>query len=225
MLYDASRLDQIEAEMFELRYWQDRRAVAGSAGAGRGTVYFLMHADEQWALRHYRRGGMVGKLFDDHFSYLGENATRCFREFRLLANLSRMGLPVPAPVAACYRRLGLAYTADLISVRIPGAEPLSRRLSEGTAPEQLWEKAGTMVRRFHDAGVYHADLTAHNILADEAGQLFLLDFDRGRMRADGSWKARTLERLHRSFRKITQQDPAIKVSATDWQRFMAAYGG
>jgi 3-deoxy-D-manno-octulosonic acid kinase len=82
-----------------------------------------------------------------------------------------------------------------------------------------------MVRRFHDAGVYHADLTAHNILADEAGQLFLLDFDRGRRRADGSWKARTLERLHRSFRKITQQDPAIKVSATDWQRFMAAYRG
>jgi len=225
MLYDASRLDQIEAEMFEPDYWRGRQAVAGSTGAGRGTVFFLKRAGEQWALRHYRRGGMVGKLFEDHFGYLGESATRCFREFRLLAKLSGMGLPVPAPVAACYRRLGLAYTADLISVRIPGAQPLSRRLSEGTAPEHVWEEAGTMIRRFHDAGVFHADLTAHNILADEAGQLFLLDFDRGRLRADGSWKERTLERLHRSFRKITQQDPAINVSATDWQRFMAAYRG
>jgi len=209
--------------MFDPNYWRERKAVAGTAGAGRGTVYFLSLASEQWALRHYRRGGMVGRLFEDHFVYLGQGATRSFREFRLLARLYKLGLPVPRPVAACYRRAGLAYTADLLSVRIPGAQPLSRRLSEGTAPNQLWEKAGSLIRRFHDAGACHADLTAHNLLVDDSGLLYLLDFDRGRIRQDGPWKQQTLERLQRSLRKVSSQDPAINVTASDWQRFMTAY--
>lgn len=223
MLYDGSRLDQFEARLFEPGYWEAGGAVTGTAGAGRGTVYFVAGEHGEWALRHYRRGGMVGRLLDDHFAYLGQDATRSFREFRLLATLHNMGLPVPRPVAARYCRSGMAYTADLISARIPGAAPLSRHLAAGQAPEGMWHEAGRLIRRFHDAGVYHADLTAHNILLDEAGQLYLLDFDRGALRPDGGWKDATLERLHRSFRKVTRENPAINITASDWREFMTGY--
>jgi 3-deoxy-D-manno-octulosonic acid kinase len=39
-----------------------------------------------------------------------------------------------------------------------------------------------MIARFHRAGVWHADLTAHNILLEVRGVPWLLDFDRGRIR-------------------------------------------
>ena len=58
----------------------------------------------QWVLRHYYRGGPIGRLLDDQFLWLGEDRTRCFREWRLLARLTGSraagaaagGRPLPA---------------------------------------------------------------------------------------------------------------------------------
>ena len=47
---------------------------------------------------------MVARLFGDRYLFTGEQRTRSAREFRLLAELSRRGLPVPAPIASRYVR-------------------------------------------------------------------------------------------------------------------------
>lgn len=47
-------------------------------------------------------------------------------------------------------------------------------------------------------GVHHADLNAHNILLADDGAVYVLDFDRGRIRARGAWENNVLARLHRS---------------------------
>ena len=74
------------------------------------------------------------------------------------------GLPVPTPIAARYRRRGLFYRADLITQRIENSEPLAARLLKGPLSLTQWIAVGRCIRRFHDAGVCHADLNAHNIL-------------------------------------------------------------
>jgi 3-deoxy-D-manno-octulosonic acid kinase len=80
-----------------------------------------------------------------------------------------------------------------------------------------------MVQDFHAAGACHADLNAHNILLDQEGKAWLLDFDRGRFRAPGAWQARNLARLERSLRKIAAEPGAAPFSAAGWEALQAAY--
>lgn len=157
-------------------------------------------------MRHYLRGGIPARLAHDSYLYTGENRTRSFRELRLLGKLTRRGLPVPAPVAACYRHSFLMYTAALITEALPGARPLSKALAESRLGEAEWAAIGRTLRRFHDAGVQHADLNAHNIMLGAGGEVWLLDFDRGRLRDPGPWRERTLDRLARSLGKICGPD-------------------
>jgi 3-deoxy-D-manno-octulosonic acid kinase len=223
MLYDASAVDQISPGLFEPAYWRSGATTPETATGGRGTVVFVNGQPARWALRHYQRGGLPGRILNDQFLYLGENATRCFREFRLLFALCEMGLPVPRPIAARYQRSGLVYRADLITFRIPGAMPLSQVLALGQAPTGIWGAVGSLVRRFHDASVFHADLNAHNILVGDAGQLYLLDFDRGRIRRPGRWRAANLQRLQRSLMKISRASSDLKLGENYWDALMKGY--
>jgi 3-deoxy-D-manno-octulosonic acid kinase len=219
VLHDPELVETPIAALFDPAHWEGR--VAGSAGRGRGRVLFVDAGAAQWALRQYRRGGLVGRLVEDRYPWLGEARTRSFREWRMLARLYAAGLPVPRPVAALWRRRGLCYVAGLATRRIPGAVPLSARLAAGEAVD--WRGIGRMVHAFHVAGACHADLNAHNILLDEAGAAWLLDFDRGRMRQPGAWQAANLARLERSLRKIAAEPGAPAFSPAGWAALQAGY--
>jgi 3-deoxy-D-manno-octulosonic acid kinase len=126
-------------------------------------------------------------------------------------------------VAARYVRSGLVYRADLITVRIPDVVPLSTRMAAGPLDAALWSRIGACIGRFHAAGVYHADLTAHNLQVDGRDQVFLLDFDRGRvMPGPGPWRQRNLDRLHRSFTKITA-DGTAAFGPAEWSGLLDGY--
>jgi len=224
MIYDPDLVGRPDFCIGEYAWWRDRDGLLGNAG-GRGTVYFVAAESGQWALRHYQRGGLVGRCFDDHFIWLGEARSRPFCEWRLLAHLRGLNLPVPQPVAAIYRRRGLAYTGELVTARIAGAESLAKKLSEGDVGDSHWQKIGKCIRQFHDAGVCHADLTGNNILLDDHDKVHLLDFDRGGIRGNGSWKEFNLRRLHRSLHKISGLSEEIDVSDSDWQSLVSAYRG
>ena len=224
MVYDVEMVDQADFCLGDYRWWQRQNKVLGNAG-GRGTVYFVASGSGECALRHYRRGGLIGRWFDDHFVWAGEHRIRSFREWRLLVKLREQGLPVPQPVAAVYQRHGLLYTAELLTLRIAGAEPLSKRLADGTVAASHWRSIGRCIRRFHEFGSYHADLTGHNIMLDDSGNMHLLDFDRGSVRADGGWKQGNLNRLNRSLRKISAHDENVSVSENDWRILIEAYNG
>jgi 3-deoxy-D-manno-octulosonic acid kinase len=223
MLYDGSAVNQISPRMFDAGHWNSLDGTPETATGGRGTVVFIRHDGQDWALRHYRRGGLPGRLLSDQFLYLGEPATRSFREFRLLQELYRMGLPVPRPVAAHYQRAGAIYRADLITSRIANARPLSQLLLRDEFPADSWPAVGKLLRRFHEAGVFHADLNAHNILMDDAGEFYLLDFDRGRIRPHGIWISSNLKRLSRSLRKITGNAARFGPQGDAWRHLMAGY--
>ena len=87
----------------------------------------------------------------------------------------------------------------------------------------LWRGAGAVIARLHRAGVDHADLNAHNILLDTRGAFSVIDFDRGRLRAQGAWTSRNLQRLRRSLRKISAELPPDRYSDRTWDWFMAGY--
>ena len=78
------------------------------------------------------------------------------------------------------------------------------------------------MRRFHDLGVCHADLNAHNVLLSEES-VYLVDFDRCRLRAPGLWRDANLVRLRRSLEKVTWALPAERFAESDWHALLDGY--
>jgi len=68
--------------------------------------------------------------------------------------------------------------------------------------------------------VHHADLNAHNLLLGPDGTVYVLDFDRGRIRPRGAWEQAVLERLQRSLRKVTAGMPPGRFDDTAWQALL-----
>ena len=203
ILYDDTFLSHADEALFS--------PPAGAAVVGgRGAAWIMPGGDGEWVLRHYRRGGLPAKVVADIYLWPGLERTRPWCEWRLLAELHTLGLPVPRPVAAQVVRSGLAYRGDLITRRIPDTRTLAELVTRAvdTVP---WKTVGTCLRRFHAAGVWHADLNAHNILVDEAAVVWLIDFDRGerRTRQDG-WEQGNLARLQRSLRKLGVADASLR---------------
>jgi len=201
ILFDPDFVDAPGPRIFNRMYWRERGALTERAG-GRGTIHFIDDSQRHWALRRYLRGGVPALLSRRHYLWCGEERTRSFHEMRLLHALRQRGLPVPVPVAALYRRGLLTYSAQLITERIAGARPLSELIATGGMDDARWAAIGRCLRRFHDAGVHHADLNAQNILLDPQAAVWVLDFDRGREREPGPWRERALQRLARSLEKM-----------------------
>jgi 3-deoxy-D-manno-octulosonic acid kinase len=185
-------------------------------------VLMLPVESETWVLRHYHRGGLVAKLVYDHYLWLARERTRAFREWRLLAQLYAGGLPVPRPIAARAVRHGLLYRADIVTALIPDTQPLSSHLRDGEIAREQWVEIGRMVRRFHDRGVDHPDLTAHNILLGQGRDVFLVDFDNARIKPPGPWQAGGVARLQRSLRKVALEF-GTEFHETGWNVLLDAY--
>ena len=222
IVYDDALISHIDESLFSPARWSDS-AHANGLGGGRGKVLFIDCEDQQWVLRHYYRGGLARRLSTDRFLWTGLPGTRSFREWSLLLDMYHAALPVPQPVAARVVRRGAVYTADLVTVRIPDVMTLSERLSAGPLSTEHWRSVGHLIARFHAAGICHADLNAHNIQIDSQNQLYLLDFDRGRvLDTPGGWMQRNLDRLHRSLTKLYIQG-AIQFSNGDWMNLLDGY--
>ena len=226
ILYDASRVVKPHDDLFEREHWAAQGALEEVRG-GRGSVVILRSGADRWVLRHYRRGGWAANVSRDRYVWTGAQRTRSFAEWRLLAELHRSGLPVPAPIAARYQRRGLTYSGDLITELLPGVHTLAAAIRMGPIGEHVWREVGAAIAKFHRKGVQHVDLNAHNVLvrADEraAAPVYLIDFDRGRLRARGAWERRVLDRLRRSLDKVKRQAPESAFTDGDWRVLAAGY--
>ena len=205
IVFDPARLRQAEPAMLEPAFW-GARAEPVSGQGGRGAAWFVRGDDGDAVLRHYRRGGLMARISQDAYVWMGESRVRSVAEFRLLGELHAEGLPVPAPLLAGYRRSGLLYRAAILIERIPQVRAFADWL--GPQVDQApWEAVGATIAVFHRAGVEHADLNAHNILVDVAGKAWLIDFDRGRRRPpEAAWRRANLARLSRSLAKLSGGD-------------------
>jgi 3-deoxy-D-manno-octulosonic acid kinase len=221
VLFDAAVHGDADASWFDAARWRASGAVALEI-SGRGEVLIVERGGEKWVVRHYHRGGFVARFVYDHYVWSGLERSRSFREWRLLRRLRDAGLPVPNPIAAHVYRTGPIYTADIITTYLPDTRKLSAYISDGEAPAHCWRAIGKMVRAVHSHGVDHPDLTAHNILLDMRGSLFLVDFDNARVRPPGPWQRAGVERLRRSLRKVALET-GTQFDAAAWAEIEAGY--
>ncbi len=224
IVYDKNIINQIADECFTAEGWLHAEPVGGELrSSGRGDTLFVGNVPRRFVLRHYRRGGLFGRLVRDAYLFTGAERTRPFREWRLLDKLYSNNMRVPQPAAARFCRRGLTYTADILTVTVEGIVPLSRYLARHRPDADFWHSIGAAIHEFHAAGVYHADMNAYNLQIDGAGRLWMLDFDKGALRLPGPWQQQTLARLKRSLNKIVGLDPKIGFRAGDWERLLEGY--
>jgi 3-deoxy-D-manno-octulosonic-acid transferase len=221
--YDPRLLADFDPQMLSSHYWQQKKAIAGSA-QGRGTTWFIHHQEQHWVLRHYYRGGLIGKFNKDHYIFTSQKSTRAAKEFRLLNVMQTWQLPSPKPIAYRVIRQGLCYQADLLSSRINNARDLVAILAKQPLADDVWFSIGQTIKRFHDRGIYHHDLNAHNILLDDNDKPWLIDFDQGELRPiNKNWQQGNMQRLLRSFRKEHSKLDNFLWQEENWQILLTGY--
>lgn len=174
-------------------------------------------------VRRASRGGLMGALLGG--LYVGSG--RPLRELRAAESARAGGVNVPEPLAiVASRSFGPFHRLTVVSREIEGAEDLLSlvgRLSSARKRDLLTRVADAM-RRLHEAGVYHADLTLKNILVAESG-VYIIDLDKARLPGtrSGSFDVENLARLNRSVEKLLGDRGWI--SRTDKLRFLRRYLG
>lgn len=198
--FDESLLSEPAEHCFDPQFWQSNNRIIGSA-KGRGTTWFIQLDKINGALRHYRRGGLFGKLVSDSYLFSEWEKTRSFQEFKLLEHLRAAEVNVPKPIAARAIKKGATYRADIISELIPNATDLISILKNKPLSKQQYQKVGQQILNMHAAGVNHTDLNIHNILLDANDKVWIIDFDKCYLQQGESWKQDNWNRLKRSFEK------------------------
>ena len=222
ILYDSSLLAKPFSGLFNAAALAER-ALLMEPTVGRGGGYFLRFGSQEWVWRHHRRGGIMARVLTDEFAGWRLEYTRSWKEWRLLAALYVRGFPVPRPVAAFVSRKFGYYRCDLITQRIAPAQNLSALLKKAPLSSEVWMAIGACVRRFHDAGIYHADLNANNVLLDDQMRVYLIDFDRSGQRRGGIWQRQNIDRFQRSLRKIANSTNRLYFNQKDFHFFLSGY--
>jgi 3-deoxy-D-manno-octulosonic acid kinase len=201
------------------------RSIRGdNVQGGRGNVYNFEYNNLKLILRHYHRGGVPAKLIRDKYLWLGLEKSRAIQELEMLSAMRQYGLPVPEPAAARINRNGLNYQADIVTVLIPDSKTLSSSLMSAPLLEENWQRIGATIKLFHERNCNHADLNAHNIMLDEHGDIYLIDFDKSKINASsGRWQADNLQRLKRSLEKLAKSNVNFNYQAVDFSTLMQGY--
>ncbi len=225
-LFPEFPLELFNADRLELNFSLQRKKSRVLNVRGRGSIYMFNHDGRALVLRHYYRGGMIARFFHDVYLWQGLYKTRAIAELQMLSVMQGVNLPVPTPVAARIHRAGFTYKADIITLLIPQSRSFSAVLSDRVVSTETWQRVGCVIRQFHDHDCNHFDLNAHNILLNEKGEVFLIDFDKSRIdRHSVSWKQANLARLKRSLTKLKNIEATFHYSEKDFGSLMEGYNG
>ena len=222
-IYNGDLLDKLDKKIFKRK---KLKKVFKKNRQGRGTATFFEHHSLPMVLKRYNRGGMLRHFIQQYYLFIGCRHVRMWQEFLLLSQLNQMQLPVPVPIAGRAKFKGPYYRGELITQQILNSETLAQRLEKRSIEKKLWYNIGKTIKRFHDLQVYHADLNANNILLDKNDDIYLIDFDKGKIIPNQhTWKEKNLLRLLRSLNKIASIEDTFHFDNKDWDQLLAGYRG
>ena len=212
------------------------RGASGVIHGGRGhAVRLSLEGGPTLVVKALLRGGLIG-VFNPCF-HAGPG--RLFREAALSNHLIQEGVPAAPVLLGRAERgpWGGFWRLHLGTEEMEGARTLreiARRALEErsglTRPGKAFHEAGRVVRKLHDAGVFHEDLNLGNLLAlpeegREGWKVWIIDLDR-------SLAGPPLERAPRVANLARLLRHAVKHGVWDlssfpslWHRFLEGYGG
>lgn len=181
--------------------------VTGHLAGGRARHAVVRYRGEEWVVKTYRRGGVLGKLNSQRYWGSG----RFLQELRLANAAEAAGVPTAEILALILEPAGLgSLRAWLVTRYLRGSLPLDQAF--GNPPDALlFHEAGRVVRRMHLAGIDHRDLHLGNIMGERSGDLarvHVVDWDLACLRSRDTWNpCSNLSRLWRSLEKARRKRP------------------
>ena len=146
---------------------EGRRSVSVQHLSGIGSV----------VVKYYTRGGLIQRLIKHR--YLKWGPTRGQLEFDLLKQVRELGINAPEPVAQAHRGR-LFYLSWLVTRAIPLPQTLARlSLQDAAQAREAITSTVTQISLLIQNQILHPDLHPGNVVLDEAGKVYLLDFDKG----------------------------------------------
>ena len=117
---------------------------------------------------------------------------RGYRHLELDARLTKSRISVEAKVLSrlqttefsAPRLLQIDHEEGWMVLSKLGGNPIYESLVEGLTGEDYMFKVGAKIRELHELGFSHGDLTTHNIMIDDTGNISLLDFGLSRISAE-----------------------------------------
>tara|TARA_B100001250_G_scaffold337847_1_gene304768 strand:- start:1203 stop:1847 length:645 start_codon:yes stop_codon:yes gene_type:complete len=95
-------------------------------------------------------------------------------EARVLSRLSSFGFPSP-------KLLFLDQQKSSMLLSMIEGRTLHDLLKSNASSEIKLSDLGRLIRRLHEAGISHGDLTTHNVMVTEEGSIHLIDFGLSRI--------------------------------------------
>lgn len=175
-------------------------------------------------VRRARRGGLAGALLGGLYSDL----RRPTRELTASAAALRAGVGVPEIVAVRATHVaGPFWKFTVVTREIEGAADLLALAESSLSFSRKRDVIGRVadeIRRLHEAGVYHADLTLKNILLS-GPDVYIIDLDKAVLagRRAEALDVMNLARLNRSVEKLLGGRGFV--TRADKLRFLRRYLG
>ena len=185
--------------------------------------YLPDNAPARVFVRNARRGGLIGAVLGGLYTAV----ERPLQELRAATAARNAGVGVPEPLAVRATRVGgRFYRFTVITREVENAQDLLT-FAGGSSTDRKREvlnRVADEMRRLHEAGVYHADLTLKNILLSGTA-VYIIDLDKARIvdHRDGRLDMTNLARLNRSVVKLLGTRGAV--TRTDKLRFLRRYLG
>ena len=140
---------------------------------GRAQIHII---EPDLVVRTLTHGGVLRHMTGERFV----SPARSMRELEISAYLIANNIPTPEILALVLRRNRFFYHIRVISKLVPDSVDLLTYLER---PNQdaltILEQTGSLIRRIHALGLYHADLHLKNILLDENRTPWVIDLDKG----------------------------------------------
>jgi hypothetical protein len=208
-------------EMAALLSGAERDRPAEGLGRG-GTRRIVLAGGKAVYCRKYLRGGFARHFTRDLFLLRPE---RPIHELIVTETARAAGCLVPAVLACAVENVGPFYRGWLVTEAIEPARTLIDALGATSAGDRapVLDAVRKAVESLHRIGVYHVDLTGHNVLIRDDLRPAILDLDRARLAAPSSpaRAARSFARLRRSLAKLAPAH-GIELSPEDLRRLEPA---
>ena len=172
-------------------------------------------------VRRAAHGGLFGRLAGNVYA----GVSRPLRELRAAQVARGAGVNVAEPLAVLATHAwGPFYRLTIVSREVEDASNLLALRSALTAAmkRELIVRVADEMRRLHEAGVYHADLTLKNILV-HGSSVTIIDLDKARLmgQRDEPMDIHNLSRFNRSVVKLLGRSGLV--TRTDKLRFLRSY--